>query len=133
MVRSLLTRIMELERYHVYAAADGLDALRLLENVPPVDVVIADLRMPRMGGQELAVELSSRYPQMPILLISGAYLGTISGLPCPVLPKPFTAMTLVSRLRELLAEREHLVRSQANPATGPGQQQCAARDPGSAP
>jgi CheY-like chemotaxis protein len=121
MVRSLLTRIMELERYHVYAAADGLDALRLLENVPPVDVVIADLRMPRMGGQELAVELSSRYPQMPILLISGAYLGTIGSLPCPVLPKPFTAMTLVSRLRELLAEREHLVRSPANPAPGPGQ------------
>jgi CheY-like chemotaxis protein len=116
MVRSLLTRIMELERYHVYAAADGLEALRLLENVPPVDVVIADLRMPRMGGQELAIELSKRHPQLPILLISGAYLGSITGLAGPVLPKPFTAMTLVSRLRELLGQREHLVRSQNDPA-----------------
>ena len=116
MVRSLLTRIMELERYHVYAAVDGLDALSLLENVPPVDIVITDLRMPRMGGQLLAIELSKRYPQMPILLISGAYLGSITGLAGPVLPKPFTAMTLVSRVRELLGERDHLVRPQADPA-----------------
>ena len=116
MVRSLLTRIMELERYHVYAAVDGLDALRLLENVPSVDVVIADLRMPRMGGQELAIELSKRHPQMPVLLISGAYLGSITGLAGPVLPKPFTAMTLLSRLRELLGQGEPLVRPQANSA-----------------
>jgi CheY-like chemotaxis protein len=116
MVRSLLTRILELERYHVYAAADGLDALSLLENVSPVDIVITDLRMPRMGGQLLALELSKRYPQMPILLISGAYLGSITGLDRPVLPKPFTAMTLISRLRELLGEREHPVRPQAGAA-----------------
>jgi CheY-like chemotaxis protein len=119
MVRSLLTRIMELERYHVYAAADGLDALTLLENVPPVDIVITDLRMPRMGGQLLAIELFKRHPQMPVLLISGAYLGSITGLAGPVLPKPFTAMTLVSRVRELLAEREHLVRSQVDTAEVP--------------
>jgi two-component system, cell cycle sensor histidine kinase and response regulator CckA len=116
MVRSLLTRIMELERYHVYTAADGLEALSLLENVPPVDIVITDLRMPRMGGQLLATELSKRHPQMPILLISGAYLGSFTGLTGPVLPKPFTAMTLISRVRELLAQREHPVRSQADPA-----------------
>ena len=119
MVRSLLTRIMELERYHVYTAIDGLDALSLLENVPPVDIVITDLRMPRMGGQLLAVELSKRYPQLPILLISGAYLGSITGLTGPVLPKPFTAMTLISRVRELLAQREHPVRSQADPSVVP--------------
>ena len=119
MVRSLLSRIMELERYHVYTAVDGLDALSLLENIPPVDIVITDLRMPRMSGQLLAIELSKRHPQMPILLISGAYLGSITGLTRPVLPKPFTAMTLVSRVRELLAEREHPVRSQADPAGVP--------------
>ena len=116
MVRSLLTRIMELERYHVYTAVDGLDALSLLENIPPVDIVITDLRMPRMSGQLLAMELSKRHPHMPILLISGAYLGSITGLTGPVLPKPFTAMTLVSRVRELLGGREHLVRPQADPA-----------------
>jgi DNA-binding response OmpR family regulator len=116
MVRSLLTRIMELERYHVYTAVDGLDALSLLENIPPVDIVITDLRMPRMSGQLLAIELSKRHPQMPILLISGAYLGSFTGLTGPVLPKPFTAMTLVSRVRELLGEREHRVRPQADAA-----------------
>lgn len=120
MVRSLLTRIMELERYHVYAAADGLDALRVLENAPPVDIVIADLRMPRMGGQQLALELSKRHPELPILLISGAYLGTLTGLAGPVLPKPFTAMTLVSRVRELLAERGRGPAARVDSAEGSG-------------
>ncbi len=107
MVLSLLTRIMELERYHVYAAGDGIEALTLLEKVSPVNVVIADVSMPRMDGCELALELSKRYPQLPIVLISGAYVGGVTGLAGPVLPKPFTAMALVSRVREVLGHSDH--------------------------
>jgi CheY-like chemotaxis protein len=108
MMRSLLTRIMELERYHVYAAGDGIETLALLERIPPVDVVIADVSMPRMDGHQLALELSKRYPRLPIVLISGAYIGGVTGLVGgPVLPKPFTAMALVSRVREVLGQSEH--------------------------
>jgi len=111
MVRSLLTRIMELERYHIYAAADGVEALTLLEKVPRVDLVISDVSMPRMDGRELAVEMSKRHPQIPLVLISGVYLGGVAGLSGPVLPKPFTAMALVSRVREVLGQTERSIRS----------------------
>lgn len=103
MMRSFLTRIMEFEHYQVYAAADGVEALTILENVPSVDLVISDVRMPRMDGRQLAVELSRRHPHTPIVLISGAYLGGACDLPGPVLPKPFTAVALASRVREVLA------------------------------
>jgi CheY-like chemotaxis protein len=105
MMRSLLTRIMESERYQVYAAPDGVEALSVLDKAPPVDVVIADVSMPRMDGHQLATEMAQRHPHIPILLISGAYLGGVNALLGPVLPKPFSHMALLSRVRELLVPR----------------------------
>lgn len=105
-MRWLLTRTMELEHYLVYAAADGVEALEILE-VSPVDLVIADVRMPRMDGRQLAIELSRRHPHIPIVLISGFYVGGGTGLLAPVLPKPFTPMALASRVREVLAGQTH--------------------------
>jgi CheY-like chemotaxis protein len=94
---------MEAEHYQVYAAADGVEALALLERGISVNLVIADVSMPRMDGRELAEELSKRHPHMPVVLISGVYLGGTPDLPGPVLPKPFTPMALASRVREVLA------------------------------
>jgi CheY-like chemotaxis protein len=104
-MRSILTRTMESEHYQVYAAGDGVEALALLAQELPVDLVIADVSMPRMDGRELVLELAKRYPHLPVVLISGAYLGGTLDLPGPVLPKPFTPMALASRVREVLALR----------------------------
>lgn len=120
MMRSVLTRTMESEHYQVYAAGDGVEALAVLEKEIPVDLVIADVSMPRMDGRELVVELSKRYPHLPVVLISGVYLGGTPDLPGPVLPKPFTPMTLASRVREVLALRPPLRGSQPAPAVFPG-------------
>lgn len=103
-MRSLLTRTMESEHYQVYAAADGMEALSILEKIRSVDVVIADVSMPRMDGRQLVVELSRQHPHIPIVLISGVYLGGGTDLVGPVLPKPFTPMALASRVREVLAQ-----------------------------
>jgi two-component system, cell cycle sensor histidine kinase and response regulator CckA len=112
MMRSLLCRTMESERYQVYAAGDGVEALALLDRGVPVDLVIADVSMPRMDGRQLVVELSSRHPHLPVVLISGVYLGGTPDLPGPVLPKPFTPMALASRVREVLALHQPLRRPQ---------------------
>jgi CheY-like chemotaxis protein len=120
MMRSVLTRTMESEHYQVYAAGDGVEALALLEKEIPVDLVIADVSMPRMDGRELVLELSRRYPHLPVVLISGVYLGGTPDLPGPVLPKPFTPMALASRVREVLALRPPLRRSQSTPSVFPG-------------
>ncbi len=121
-MRAVLTRTMESEHYQVYAAGDGVEALELLGKEIPVDLVIADVSMPRMDGRELVLELSRRYPHLPVVLISGVYLGGTPDLPGPVLPKPFTPMTLASRVREVLALRSPLRGSQPTPPafTGDG-------------
>jgi CheY-like chemotaxis protein len=120
MMRSVLTRTMESEHYQVYAAGDGVEALALLAKEIPVDLVIADVSMPRMDGRELVLELSKRYPHLPVVLISGVYLGGTPDLPGPVLPKPFTPMTHASRVREVLALRPPLRRPQPAPSVFPG-------------
>ena len=102
---TILTRTMESEQYQVYSAVDGVEALALLDRGIPVDLVIADVSMPRMDGRELVLELSKRYPHLPVVLISGVYLGGTADLPGPVLPKPFTPTALASRVREVLALR----------------------------
>lgn len=56
--------------YGVLEAGDGRDALDLLET-ERVDVVISDVRMPRMDGLELAETLRVRRPSLPVFLLSG--------------------------------------------------------------
>ena len=112
-MRLLLIRTMELEHYQVYAAADGLEALMMLEGGLAVDLVVADVSMPRMDGRQLAMELSKRDPHIPIVLISGVYLGGGTDFPGPVLPKPFTPMALAARVREVLGQYGPLRRSQS--------------------
>ncbi len=51
-------------------AGDGLQALKLIEEVEP-DVVITDIRMPNMDGKELVQVLSEKYPGLKKIVISG--------------------------------------------------------------
>jgi len=101
-MRAVLTRILAAEGWQVHAAADGIEALEFLANSPSVNIVVTDVMMPRLDGRALAAELGKLYPRMPVLLISGAHLGGRS-YAGPFLPKPFTPMSLVASIRELLA------------------------------
>jgi two-component system, cell cycle sensor histidine kinase and response regulator CckA len=102
-VRSVLCRTLETGGYSVHAAADGLEALTLLSGGVAVDVVLTDLRMPRMDGRQLSAELAMRYPHVRVLFISGfdAHLGSVDLLG-PVLPKPFRAETLIQTVQGVL-------------------------------
>lgn len=51
-------------------AVDGRDALRALQQ-DPVDLVLTDLVMPEMGGLELVAEVTSGYPAVPVILMTG--------------------------------------------------------------
>jgi putative nucleotidyltransferase with HDIG domain len=56
--------------YEVCLAVDGEDALRILED-QPVDLVLSDLRMPRMGGLELLQKIRSRRDDVGFVLLTG--------------------------------------------------------------
>jgi DNA-binding NtrC family response regulator len=72
--REILGAILKSEGYNPMLAGSGEEALRILER-EPVDLVLTDLVMPGMTGEELIDAVHSRNPGIPILLTS-AY-GTI--------------------------------------------------------
>ncbi|GAB2556212.1 response regulator [Gracilibacillus alcaliphilus] len=59
----------ELRFTEVEAAADGVEALERIEIVRP-DVIMTDIKMPKMDGIELIKQVTSRYPQIKIIILS---------------------------------------------------------------
>ncbi len=69
-IRSLLTKVLEREGFHVETASDGVDALHVLEQ-KDISIIISDIKMPNMTGLELLVRVKEEYPEIPILLMTG--------------------------------------------------------------
>jgi PAS domain S-box-containing protein len=94
--------------FHVLEAPSAEDALELVERSHiPIDVVLTDMVLPRMGGRDLAQELLRRHPDLKVVFMSGyAEQATFhQGLLGPeqaFLSKPFTPQTLVRKLRDVL-------------------------------
>ena len=68
--RKLAARVLIENGYEVEFAQDGEAALHFLEN-SPADIVITDLQMPKMDGLELVGRVSSDYPNLPVILMTG--------------------------------------------------------------
>jgi PAS domain S-box-containing protein len=102
-VRRLIQRMLEEAGYKVLIAANGHDALTLAE-AANFDLVLTDVVMPHMSGSELISRLD---PRIPVLFISGytAELVEQHRVLDPgtnLLQKPFTAVELTRKIRELL-------------------------------
>jgi len=71
-VRVLTSRILTDAGYAVVSAPDGVEALALYgEDGAGVDVLVSDVVMPGISGQELADGLRSRRPGLPVVFVSG--------------------------------------------------------------
>lgn len=108
MVQELASRILTASGYTVLEATNGIDGLSLCERYEgPIDLVVTDVVMPQMGGQELVRHIALRRPNIKVLYVSG-YTGTTdvpnagSGTGTTYLQKPFTACTLSQKVRETL-------------------------------
>ncbi len=112
-LREALVDTLELSRYQVLTADDGLQAIEVLK-AQPVGLVITDVQMPNMTGLQLLLEIKSRWPHLPVLLMT-AY-GVISQAveamregACDYLVKPFEVDELLTRVARwmLPASVEH--------------------------
>jgi CheY-like chemotaxis protein len=74
-IRKTAQAILEDQGYEVVTAEHGLDALQSLCGPLP-ELLITDLRMPKMSGFELLAVVRRRFPQIPTVAISGEYLTT---------------------------------------------------------
>jgi len=100
-LREALVDTLELSRYRVLVAHDGVNALEVLQE-HAVGLVITDVQMPNMTGLQLLHEIKSRWPHLPVLLMT-AY-GVISQAveamregACDYLVKPFEVDELLAR------------------------------------
>jgi len=108
-VRTLLTRALAGAGYRVLEATHGVAALNVLEAVAgDVDLVVSDLVMPVMNGRELRERIVGRWPEVPMLYVSGypeAYLQTheLFDPEVPLLRKPFLPSRLFESVEDALA------------------------------
>jgi len=99
-VRVLLERVLTAAGYRVILAEDGEVALEQLARNPEVDLVITDLVMPRLRGDELLRRVAG---QVKVLLISGYAPQSVTlDAGTHVLAKPFASKDLLLRVREVL-------------------------------
>lgn len=69
-IRQTLIDILEYEDYEIDTAADGLEAVNKL-NRNKYDVVLCDIKMPKMDGLEVLEQIAPKYPDLPFVMISG--------------------------------------------------------------
>src|SRR5215510_9864786 len=67
-LRRVLLAILQREGYDVVQAADGAEALERLDDA--VDVVITDLKMPKIDGMEVLRQAGTRTPSTPVIMIT---------------------------------------------------------------
>jgi len=70
-IRMLARRVLEDTGYQVTEAADGLDAIELLSKGTTLDLLIADLDMPKLGGDEMVRRIRATRPDLKVLYVTG--------------------------------------------------------------
>jgi two-component system cell cycle sensor histidine kinase/response regulator CckA len=107
MVRAVAERALTRQGYSVVTAANGEEALELLETGTKIDLLVSDVVMPSMDGPTLVRHARERFPDLPILFMSGyaeEQLRRSIDLPrVSFLPKPFSVQQLAEAARAAIA------------------------------
>jgi two-component system, NtrC family, response regulator AtoC len=108
-LRSLVGTVLMRAGHDVVEAADGEEALRLLDEKLP-DLILTDLAMPKMDGSQLIEEVRKRDPMLPMIILTG--LGTVDKAvemmrkgACDFITKPFKIDQLSGSVKKALGSR----------------------------
>jgi DNA-binding NtrC family response regulator len=94
--------------FKVLQAKDGVEALKLLDaHHENIDILLTDMRMPRMNGKELLNVIQSWHPKVKVILMSGYPSSELTkdNLPSentPYIVKPFTRLVLMTTVMEAM-------------------------------
>jgi len=99
-----LVDLLEQSGHDARAVSTVRDALDVLDEDSSIGVVVTDVRMPEVDGLDLRRVLRHRFPQLPVVLMSGMPLDEDANLPdhVEVLEKPFAVQKLldvIARIR----------------------------------
>lgn len=106
---SLLAEMLEIFDFSSQRAGNGQEALDLLGK-DGFAMVITDLRMPEMSGSELLKNIKEKYPQLPVVVISGYNLAEdedtlMSTLADGFINKPFKMVDIENMLNKFFKPR----------------------------
>jgi PAS domain S-box-containing protein len=110
-VREIVVTNLESLGYRVLVAADGRDALNILEAQNNIDLLLSDMVMPGMNGKEIAAAARAMIPGLRCLFMSGfPEKGTdgrfSSATDIRILRKPFTKKVLAKTIQECLGKSQ---------------------------
>jgi len=116
-IREGLREALALDGYEVVTAADGREALEEVTR-GEVDLLITDLKMPRLSGEELLKSVAAQLPTMPVIILTGH--GTIESAVQAMhdgaydfLTKPVNLDRLSLLVKRALTSREMAVQNRA--------------------
>jgi two-component system response regulator AtoC len=103
--RVSLTNILQKENFEVFAAEDGEKGLEQFYKIVP-EIVITDLRLPKIGGIEILEKIMASYPECKVILITAfatveTAVKALKTGAYDYLTKPFSPEKLLSILRNI--------------------------------
>jgi len=105
-LRQLFGLLLEAEQIEVFQAADGTEALRLLEEKSEsIGLVVTDMNLPGIGGPEIMARARLMVPGAKILAMSGyggANMISAAGSADAFMSKPFDPIKAVATVKQLL-------------------------------
>ncbi|MBP3959926.1 response regulator [Gemmata sp. G18] len=110
-VRGLIQLVLKKAGFTVLEAGDGEEGLKMFRSkADSIRLVLADMTMPRMGGQKFVAALLEERPAVPILVMSGYSVEQAAGqfksrLVSGFVQKPFAPEVLLGAIRSALAVR----------------------------
>ena len=104
--RVMYRRVLEFEGFEVLEAADGTDALRIIED-RPIDLLLTDVMMPGLDGLELLERARDLHPDLRAIVMTGfkteeAVIRAFRNKACDFLNKPFHVDELIEAVQNAL-------------------------------
>jgi DNA-binding response OmpR family regulator len=95
--------------YSVQVASDGVTGLNSIQKLPP-DLVILDLGLPNMTGEEVCLEIRKKYPKLPVIIFTAkdSVSDIVAGLNLGAddyITKPFIPEELLARIKARLRQK----------------------------
>jgi DNA-binding NtrC family response regulator len=107
-MRSLNRTFLEHEGYLVFSSGDAERVAHIFSSVARIDLLITDIYMPGQSGMELALDLKTIRPELPVLMVSGGFVDDdlkerLFAEGWRFMVKPFRLTELLSMVHAMLA------------------------------